>query len=372
MSGTRKAGSSRRGLLKTRRRSRGSRAIRAALVHRCGCSERRRRACGLAARPSDPPRTRHRAHARSRARRFRIRRCLDRRRQDQRHRPKHRLAARYGRCRLRQPDHHSGFRGHACPFLSRPAQKHASERPRRSRLQSRHPEQSDARLFAVRRSYRRTDHRARHDRHGHDHDRGHRADQPFARAQRCVYSRLAGVRHSRRPRLFPWRGSQRALSAGYRAASAHLFQFARSAAHARDGGQHGSLRRSARHAMPAFLPSCISASSSEPFLRLGRAGTLSRRRFVHPCDAHERRRLAPHQGHWRARLAVAAARDGDGSWLPCDAGRARPRVRPSLSSDHSATVAQDMFGVMRSAFAFQRLNILQRRMRNEQNVPPLL
>ena len=27
---------------------------------------------------------------------------------------------------------------------------------------------------------------------------------------------------------------------------------------------------------------------------------------------------------------------------------------------------------MRSAFAFQRLNILQRRMRNEQNVPPLL
>ena len=47
-------------------------------------------------------------------------------------------------------------------------------------------------------------------------------------------------------------------------------------------------------------------------------------------------------------------------------------VRPSLSSDHSATVAQDMFGVMRSTFTFQRLNILQRRMRNEQNVPPLL
>jgi cytosine/adenosine deaminase-related metal-dependent hydrolase len=31
-----------------------------------------------------------------------------------------------------------------------------------------------------------------------------------------------------------------------------------------------------------------------------------------------------------------------------------------------------MFGVMRSAFTFQRLNILQRRMRNEPNVPPLL
>ena len=47
-------------------------------------------------------------------------------------------------------------------------------------------------------------------------------------------------------------------------------------------------------------------------------------------------------------------------------------VRPSLSSDHSATVAQDMFGVMRHAFSLQRLNILQRRMRNEQNIPPLL
>ena len=47
-------------------------------------------------------------------------------------------------------------------------------------------------------------------------------------------------------------------------------------------------------------------------------------------------------------------------------------VRPSLSSDHSATVAQDMFGVMRPAFSLQRLFILQRRMRNEPNVPPLL
>jgi cytosine/adenosine deaminase-related metal-dependent hydrolase len=44
----------------------------------------------------------------------------------------------------------------------------------------------------------------------------------------------------------------------------------------------------------------------------------------------------------------------------------------SLSSDHSATVAQDMFGIMRTAFNLQRLFILQRKRNGEQNTPPLL
>ena len=47
-------------------------------------------------------------------------------------------------------------------------------------------------------------------------------------------------------------------------------------------------------------------------------------------------------------------------------------LQPSLSSDHSATVAQDMFGIMRAAFDLQRLAVLQRAMRKEPNVPPLL
>ena len=47
-------------------------------------------------------------------------------------------------------------------------------------------------------------------------------------------------------------------------------------------------------------------------------------------------------------------------------------LRPSLSSDHSATVAQDMFGIMRTTFDLQRLSILQRVRRGEQNLPPLL
>jgi 5-methylthioadenosine/S-adenosylhomocysteine deaminase len=47
-------------------------------------------------------------------------------------------------------------------------------------------------------------------------------------------------------------------------------------------------------------------------------------------------------------------------------------VRPSLSCDHAATVGMDMFGMMRTAFNLQRLAVLQRTMKKEEGVPPLL
>jgi 5-methylthioadenosine/S-adenosylhomocysteine deaminase len=47
-------------------------------------------------------------------------------------------------------------------------------------------------------------------------------------------------------------------------------------------------------------------------------------------------------------------------------------LRPSLSSDHPKTVAQDMFGIMRAVFDLQRLFILQRARTGEQSLPPLL
>jgi len=47
-------------------------------------------------------------------------------------------------------------------------------------------------------------------------------------------------------------------------------------------------------------------------------------------------------------------------------------VRPSLSSDVDVTMAQDPFTVMRAAFTLQRLNVLQRARKGEQNLPPLL
>ena len=47
-------------------------------------------------------------------------------------------------------------------------------------------------------------------------------------------------------------------------------------------------------------------------------------------------------------------------------------IRPSLSSDVDATMAQDPFTLMRSAFTLQRLLLLQRARKGEQNLPPLL
>jgi len=46
--------------------------------------------------------------------------------------------------------------------------------------------------------------------------------------------------------------------------------------------------------------------------------------------------------------------------------------RPSLSSDHGVALAQDFFGIMRQTYTLQRLLVLQRARKGEQNVPPLL
>ena len=47
-------------------------------------------------------------------------------------------------------------------------------------------------------------------------------------------------------------------------------------------------------------------------------------------------------------------------------------IRPSLSSDVDATMAQDPFTLMRSTFTLQRLMLLQRARNGEQDLPPLL
>jgi 5-methylthioadenosine/S-adenosylhomocysteine deaminase len=47
-------------------------------------------------------------------------------------------------------------------------------------------------------------------------------------------------------------------------------------------------------------------------------------------------------------------------------------VRPSLSSDHSVAIAPDFFMVMRTVFAFQRMQIFARARSGTQDLPPLL
>jgi 5-methylthioadenosine/S-adenosylhomocysteine deaminase len=112
--------------------------------------------------------------------------------------------------------------------------------------------------------------------------------------------------------------------------------------------------------------------NSEPLLALGRAGLLRPGdEFIH-CT-----HLTPE--------AWAAIRDSGGRTSHCPPlemamGHGYPAIqdaldhgmRPSLSSDHSATVAQDMFGIMRAGFDLQRLGVLQRAMRKEEDLPPLL
>jgi cytosine/adenosine deaminase-related metal-dependent hydrolase len=131
-----------------------------------------------------------------------------------------------------------------------------------------------------------------------------------------------------------------------------------------------AIVRAARDAgVPAILHIRV---DSEPFLQLGRAQLFrDGDMFIHATHMNE--------DAWRL-IRDTGGRISQSPPLEMAMGHGFPAiqvaldhgVRPSLSSDHSATVAQDMFGMMRFAFSFQRLNILQRRMRNEQNVPPLL
>ena len=112
--------------------------------------------------------------------------------------------------------------------------------------------------------------------------------------------------------------------------------------------------------------------NSEPLLALGRAGVLrAGDEFIHCAHLSEEAwRLIKDTGGRTSHsppLEMAMAHGFPAIQEALDHG-----LRPSLSSDHSATVAQDMFGIMRAAFDLQRLTILQRVRRGEQNLPALL
>src|SRR3954452_2141666 len=61
-----------------------------------------------------------------------------------------------------------------------------------------------------------------------------------------------------------------------------------------------------------------------------------------------------------------------GHGLPAIQGALDQGFRPSLSSDHGVAIAQDFFSVIRSTYTLQRLLVLQRARKGEQNLPPLL
>src|SRR3954471_10589914 len=112
--------------------------------------------------------------------------------------------------------------------------------------------------------------------------------------------------------------------------------------------------------------------NSEPLLALGRAGLLRPGdEYIHCTHLND--------AAWRL-IKDSGGRISHSPPLEMAMAHGMPSIqdaldhgmRCSLSSDHSATVAQDMFGMMRTAFNLQRLSILQRKRNGEQNLPPLL
>ena len=112
--------------------------------------------------------------------------------------------------------------------------------------------------------------------------------------------------------------------------------------------------------------------NSDALIALGRAGLMRPRdEYIHCTHLNEEA--------WRW-IKDSGARTSHSPPLEMAMAHGMPSIqdaldhglRPSLSSDHTATVAQDMFGIMRTTFDLQRLFILQRVRRGEQNLPPLL
>ena len=110
----------------------------------------------------------------------------------------------------------------------------------------------------------------------------------------------------------------------------------------------------------------------EPLLALGRAGLIQPRdEFIHCTHLNDAAwRLIKESGGFTSHSPHVEMAMAHG--MPAIQDALDHGLRPSLSSDHAATVGQDMFGMMRTTFYVQRLFVLQRRRNGEQSTPPLL
>ena len=123
--------------------------------------------------------------------------------------------------------------------------------------------------------------------------------------------------------------------------------------------------------VPAVLH-IVGNDLSAPFLELGRAGLLRPGdEYIHCIGLNDAawRMITDTGGH----VSICAPIDmAMGHGLPMIQEAIDHGLRPSLSSDHGVTIAQDAFTIMRSTFTFQRMQILQRAKSGEQNLPSLL
>jgi 5-methylthioadenosine/S-adenosylhomocysteine deaminase len=111
---------------------------------------------------------------------------------------------------------------------------------------------------------------------------------------------------------------------------------------------------------------------SAQILELGRAGLLRPGdEYIHCTHLNDAawKLIRDTGGHISLSTQIEMAM---GQGLPAIQDALDHGVRPSLSSDHGATVAQDFFTVMRSTFTLQHLQLFQRVFAGEQNLPPRL
>jgi cytosine/adenosine deaminase-related metal-dependent hydrolase len=116
----------------------------------------------------------------------------------------------------------------------------------------------------------------------------------------------------------------------------------------------------------------VAPNLSDKLLELGRAGLLKPGdEYIHCLNLNDAawRLIKDSGGH----ISICAQIDMTmGHGMPATQEALDHGIRPSLSSDHGVTLAQDFFTVMRSTFTLQRLLVHQRARKGEQNLSPLL
>jgi 5-methylthioadenosine/S-adenosylhomocysteine deaminase len=111
---------------------------------------------------------------------------------------------------------------------------------------------------------------------------------------------------------------------------------------------------------------------SAQILELGRAGLLRPGdEYIHCTHLNDDAWRLIRDSGGRISLSVEIEM-AMGQGLPAIQDALDHGVRPSLSSDHGATVAQDFFSVMRAVFTLQHLQLFRRAFAGEQNLPPRL
>jgi len=113
-------------------------------------------------------------------------------------------------------------------------------------------------------------------------------------------------------------------------------------------------------------------NNSEGLLALGRAGLLRPGdEYIHCTNLNDEAwRLIKDTGGVVSLCPQIEMSMGHG--MPAVQDALDHGLRPSLSSDHSVTIAADFFTVMRTVFTFQRMQIFARARGGAQNLPPLL